>query len=349
VECLRNSRIVTITGPGGIGKTRLAIEVTLRLADEFPNKMVFVPMATVSDASGFAPTLASALNVKEAEGRGLRDGIKTVIAEKPVLLVLDNLEQIINAAVDIADLVSSCLNLKILVPSRTSLKLSSEQAYSLSPLSWPKQVRLASPEEVMTSPATVLFADRATKANPRFKITQENAQAVAEICQRLDGLPLALELAAARIRLLSPDALLQRLNRTLDVLARGPQDAPVRHQTLRATIDWSHSLLSEAEKVLFRRLSVFSGGFTLEGAEETGCGAYGGFVLDDLASLLDQGLVRHADDEDRYTMLQTIKEYAQEKLEVAGESAELSRNHARYFVEIAKHIHQGTQGNQQQK
>jgi predicted ATPase/class 3 adenylate cyclase len=349
VERLSGNQIVTITGPGGIGKTRLAIEVTSRLAGDFAGRLIFVPMATVSDASRFLPALASALNIKEAEGRGYRDGITAVIGDRRALLVLDNLEQIIDSAVDIADLVSSCSNLKILATSRTPLRLSGEQEYPLSPLSLPGQDRLASFEEVLASPAVALFADRAAKANHRFRVTQENAPAVAEICRRLDGLPLALELAAARIRLLSPGVLLQRLDRTLDVLGQGPRDLPARHQTLRATIDWSHSLLSEAEKVLFRRLAVFSGGFTLEGAEKTGCGAEGGFVLDDLASLLDQGLVRHAADEDRYTILQTIKEYAQEKLESAGESAEISRNHARYFQEIARRIHRGTQGDEQLK
>jgi predicted ATPase/class 3 adenylate cyclase/Tfp pilus assembly protein PilF len=347
LSSLEQYRIVTITGPGGIGKTRLSIEVTHRVADDFADRLAFVPMVNILDASGFIPGLASALNIKEAEGRGYRDGITAIIADKKALLVLDNLEQIIDAAVDIAYLVSTCSNLKILATSRTPLKLAAEREFPLSPLSVPQQERLGSFEDVAASPAVALFVDRARKANHRFDLTEENAPTVAEICRRLDGLPLALELAAARIRILSPGALLKRLTHILDVLSRGPRDLPERHQTLRATIDWSHSLLSDAEKMLFRRLAVFSGGFTLEGAEEV-CGNEASImVLDELESLLEKGLVRHADEEDRYFMLQTIKEFALEKLEAAGETAEIKRKHASYFLEIARRTHLGTQGHDQ--
>jgi predicted ATPase/class 3 adenylate cyclase len=347
VSSLEGYRVVTITGPGGIGKTRLAIEVTHRLANDFVGRVTFVPMVSVTDASRFFPFLASALNIKESEGRGFRDGITAIIADKRALLVLDNLEQIIAAAVDIAYLASTCSNLKILATSRMPLKLTAEKEFPLQPLLLPAQERSGSFEDVMASPAVALFADRAKKANHRFDLTEENAPIVAEICRRLDGLPLALELAAARTRILSPDALLKRLTHTLDVLSRGPRDLPERHQTLRATIDWSHSLLSDTEKMLFRRLAVFSGGFTLEGAEEV-CGNEASImVLDELESLLEKGLVRHSGEEDRYFMLQTIKEFAVEKLEAAGETAELRQSHASYFLEIARRIHLGTQGHNQ--
>jgi predicted ATPase len=349
ISYLDEDRVVTITGPGGIGKTRLAIEVTHRVADDFVDRLTFVPMVNILDASGFIPGLARALNVKEAEGRGYRDGITAIIADHKALLILDNLEQIIAAAADIAHLVSACSNLNILATSRTPLKLTSEREFPLSPLSLPEQKGLVSFEDVVASPAVALFADRARKANPRFGLTEENASTVAEICRRLDGLPLALELAAARTRILSPDALLKRLSRTLDVLSRGPRDLPERHQTLRATIDWSHSLLSEQEQVLFRQLAVFSGGFTLEGAEEICSNGTSIMVLDELESLLEKGLVRHAGEEDRYFMLQTIKEYALEKLEAAGEVSGIKRNHASYFLEVAKRIHLGTQGHNQRE
>jgi predicted ATPase len=301
----------------------------------------------VSDASRFIPSLASALNIKEAEGRGFRDGITSVIADKRALLVLDNLEQIITSAVDIADLVSTCPNLKILTTSRMPLKISAEQEYPLEPLSLPERSRLASLEEALASPAVALFADRAKKANHRFQMTLDNAPAVAEICHRLDGLPLAIELAAAKARFLSPESLLMRLTDTLDVLSQGPRDLPERHQTLRATIDWSHTLLSDGEKTLFRRLSVFSGGFTLEGAEAVCLKEDRLVSFDVMASLLEQCLVRRQGTEDRYILLQTIKEYALEKLEDTGELAKFKRNHARYFLDVAKRIHQGTQGKDQ--
>ncbi len=229
VELAREHRVVTITGPGGVGKTRIVVELGRLLAPEFLDGVAFVPLADVTDPAQFLPALADALDVKEAEERTLGDGVVALIGDKKALLLLDNLEQVVAAAPEVAGLIERCPELRIVTTSRTPLRIAAEREYALAPLELP--------------PAIALFVERARSTRGTFELTPENADAVAAVCRRLDGLPLALELAAARLRLLSPEALLERLDHALQVLTSGARDIPERQQTLRATIDWSHSLL----------------------------------------------------------------------------------------------------------
>lgn len=262
VELAREHRVVTITGPGGVGKNRIVVELGRLLAPEFLDGVAFIPLADVTKPADFLPALAGALDVKEAEGRTLGEGVVSLIGDKKALLLLDNLEQIVSAASEVAGLIKRCPELHIVTTSRTPLRISAEREYPLAPLEIPPSSDPAASESLMTYPAIALFVERARSSRGSFELTPDNAAAVATICRRLDGLPLALELAAARLRLLSPQALLARLDHALDVLRSGPRDAPERQQTLRATIDWSHSLLTASEQRLFRRMAVFVGGCT---------------------------------------------------------------------------------------
>ncbi|MBK8652748.1 MAG: tetratricopeptide repeat protein [Haliscomenobacter sp.] len=346
IGLLDTQKIVTLTGTGGMGKTRLALEICHLIKPVYQDGIAFVSMATLTDATEVMPTLAAALDIKDAEGRGLIEGVAALVSDKKALLVLDNLEHVISAAQEIAELSSHCPNLKILCTSRTPLKIKAEQEYALLPLPLPEKSDHSS---LMTYPSIQLFVDRAKRVNKDFELTEDNAIAVTEICHRMDGLPLALELAAARIRILSPEKLLDRLGRALDLLTTGSKDLPERHQTLRATIDWSHSLLNKEEQQLFRRLAAFSGGFTQEAIEaccyENENAAFS--ALDELESLLDKGLIVNMDAGNRFSFLQTIKDFAMEKLKAAGEEEMIFQKHADYYLEIAKTLHLGTQGDKQ--
>ena len=346
VDLLDRHRLVTVTGPGGIGKTRMAIEVCQRLASRFLDGVAFVSLAAVADAADFTPAMAEALDVKEAEGRSLADGVAALIGDKQALLLLDNLEQVVSAAPDVATLVSTCPELRILITSRTPLRIGAEQQYALVPLALPPPEDGREPESTMAYPGIALFVDRAKMAKSGFELTADNAPAIVAVCRRLDGLPLAIELAAARISLLSPEALLQRLDHALDVLVAGPRDRPDRQRTLRATIDWSHSLLSASEKRLFCRMAVFQGGCSLESIEAV-CSEDAGSVLDDLGSLVDEGLIQIAGPSDRFQMLQTIREYALEELQAAAEAELTGHRHAAYFAEVAADIGRGIEGTDQ--
>ena len=319
VDLVRDHRAVTITGPGGVGKTRVLLELGRRLAPEFLDGVALAALADVSDAAGFVSALAEALDVREAEERSLSEGIVALVGERKALLLLDNFEQIVTAAPEVAALLERCPRLRVVTTSRTPLRISAEREYPLAPLDM--------------EPAVALFLERAGAVG--------DADAVAAICRRLDGLPLAIELAAARLRLLSPDALVERLDRALDLLTSGPRDRPVRQQTLRATIDWSHSLLTEAEQRLFRRLAVFAGGCTVADVEAV-CSEPGEVLLDELESLLDNALV-HVDG-GRVRMLQTIGEFAQERLDLADEADEIAARHAHRYAEVAREIRDGIEG-----
>jgi predicted ATPase/class 3 adenylate cyclase len=336
-----DERLVTLTGPGGVGKTRVALQVAARLLDTFPDGVYFVPLASIRDPSLMPSTVAQVLGLREMSGsRAIMDAIQDSVADKRILLVLDNFEQILSAAPLIADLLAACNGLRMLVTSRSVLHLRGEQKFEVPPLAYSNADRSSSAEALSRYPALALFARRAAGARGEFAITGENAAAVAEICRRVDGLPLGIELAAARVRLLTPQALLSRLERRLPILTGGPRDLPQRQRTLRDTIAWSYELLDDAERRLFWRLSVFAGGFTLESAEAVfeADGGLGISVFDGLASLLAQSLVRSYeghDGEPRFTMLETIREYGLERLEESGEAAAIRRRHGEYFVRFA--------------
>ena len=296
-------RLLTLTGPGGTGKTRLGLQAAAETADRFPGGVWWVPLASLRDATLVLETAGRVL--------GASDGLAEHIGEKSLLLLLDNFEHVVDAAAGLSELLAACPNLQLLVTSRELLRLPGEQAYPVPPLE---------PED-----GTELFIARARAARPDF----EPDDGVPELCARLDNLPLALELAAARVRILSPEQLLGRLAQRLDLLKAGRGVDP-RQQTLRATIEWSQDLLDENEQRLFHRLAVFSGGFMLEAAEEV-CDA----DLDTLQSLVDKSLLRIRDD-DRFWMLETIREYALERLEESGEAGELRRRHAEHFLALAE-------------
>jgi predicted ATPase/class 3 adenylate cyclase/tetratricopeptide (TPR) repeat protein len=346
IDLLGRHRVVTVTGPGGIGKTRTAIEVCHRLASRFLDGIAFVSLAAVTDASDFVPAVADALAVKEAEGRSQAEGIVALIGDKQALLLLDNLEQVVSAAPDIAALVTRCPELRIFTTSRTPLRIDAERGYALGPLALPPQGTPEPLESLMAYPAIALFVERAKVARSGFELTPDSAPVVVAVCRRLDGLPLAIELAAARTRLLSPEALLQRLDHALDVLTTGQRDRPDRQQTLRATIDWSHSLLAASEKRLFRRMSVFSAGCSLDAIEAV-CSENSESVLDGLESLVDKALVQTAGPADRFQMLQTIKDFAREELLASGQADEVALRHAVHFGQVAEEIRTGIEGNDQ--
>ena len=331
-ELAREHRLVTITGPGGVGKTRLVVELGRLLAPEFLDGVAFVELADVTEAADFLPAVAEALDVKEAAGRSLGDGLAALLGDKTALLLLDNFEQVVSAAPDVAGLVGRCPGLRIVTTSRTPLRIAAEREYPLATLEPARAIEL--------------FVERARATKREFELAPENADAVAAVCRRLDGLPLALELAAARLRLLSPEALLERLGHALDVLSSGRRDAPGRHQTLRATIGWSHSLLEEPEQRLFRRMAVFAGGCTVADIEAV-CADPAENVLDELESLVDKALVQTDGQGDRLRMLQTIGEYARERLEAAGETGEFAVRHARRYAKVAREIRDGIEGTDQ--
>lgn len=343
VGLAREHRVLTITGPGGVGKTRIMIEVGRVLAPEFLDRVAFVPLADVTRPEDVLSALAAALDVKEAEGRSLGEGIVALIGDGDALLLLDNLEQVVLAAPEVARLVQRCPKLRIVTTSRTPLRIAPEREYPLAPLALPPTPDRDSAEVLLAYPAIALFVDRARSTRPSFEVTLENAAAVAAVCRRLDGLPLALELAAARLRILSPEALLERLDRALEVLTSGPRDSPERQQTLRATIEWSHSLLEASEQRLFRRMAVFAGGCTFADLEAV-CADPGETILDDLESLVDKALVQVDGQGERVRMLQTIGEYARERLEAAGEARPTALEHARRYAELAGKIRDGIEG-----
>lgn len=348
---LRTARLVTLTGPGGTGKTRLSLAAAAGLADAFDDGVVFVSLAPVADPALVPTAVAQALELRENPGQPVAETIKRFLQRRRMLLVLDNFEQVLAAAPFVAELLAACPALAVLVTSRAPLHLSGEQEFPVPPLELPDRRAPWTPEGLAQQEAVALFLDRARAVRPDFVLTPEAARAVAEICLRLDGLPLAIELAAARVKVLSPIAIQLRLGRCFQLLTGGALDRPARHQTLWQTIAWSYDLLGPNEQAFFRRLSVFRGGCTLEAAGQvcmacsgleqvcSGCGDPALEALDAMATLVDRSLLRQEespDGEPRFYMLETIREYGMECLRAAGEDAPVRRAHAEYFLALAE-------------
>ena len=349
-------RLVTLHGPGGIGKTRMAIEVAHHLHQIFSDGVCFVSLATLNDHRLIIPTIAKEIGLLETSAQTLQASLEEYLRERKFLLVLDNFEQVTQAAEVVSGLLARSSNLKILVTSRAVLHLSGEYQFAIPPLTLPDQDQLRSIQAgdysgLSQFSALDLFVQNAQRIRPGFEITPENLIAIAEICRYLDGLPLAIELAAARIKLFTPQAMQARLEKSLQWLTSGARDLPTRQQTLRTTIEWSYSLLEEEEQILFRRLSIFVGGCRLE-AMESICIAGGDLdLLDLLASLVDKSLVQQEDDFDgelRFSMLLTIREYAQELLEASPEAEDLRQRHANYYLHLVEEADPELRGPNQQ-
>ena len=339
-------RLLTLTGPGGVGKTRLAIAVA-QSASGFAGGVEFVDLSSLRHSDLVLPTIAQGLGFRESVDVSPAVQLAGLIGENDVLLVLDNFEQVVSAAPLLSELLAACPKLKALVTSRAALRTMGEHLFPVAPLPVPDVVHPPVLSSLETNDAVALFVLRARQADPAFVLSESNARAVAAICSRLDGLPLALELAAARTSVLAPAALLARLERRLPLLTAGSRSAPDRQRTLRATITWSYDLLSEDDQTLYRRLAVFTGGFSLESAEafverwvsETVSPALSPFVLDGVASLITQCLVRRESappDETRFSMLETIREFGLDQLSECGEIEQAHRLHADYFLNLAE-------------
>jgi predicted ATPase/DNA-binding CsgD family transcriptional regulator len=361
-------RLLTLTGPGGCGKTRLAIEAAAGLLGDYEHGAAFVSLAPVADPAHVPAAIAQALGLQETGSGPLAEVLKNYLREKGILLLLDNFEHLLPAAGLVADLLAACPRLTALATSRAVLRLAAEHDFAVPPLALPEfrpSEDQASVERLAAYDAVRLFVARAQAARADFALTAEHAPVVAEICRRVDGLPLAIELAAARVRLLPPAALLARLERRLPLLTGGPRDLPVRQQTLRATLAWSYDLLAPEEQALFRRLAVFAGGFTIEAAEAVGADggdegprtedeSVGGArtrpsspvlrpsgVLDGLASLADKSLLQRdvsdfEEDEPRFVLLETLREFGLEQLQATGELDAMQRRHAAHYLALAE-------------
>ena len=336
-------RLLTLTGPGGTGKTRLAIASADRALNDFQHGVYFVDLAPLHDALLVMPTIAHLLQVPSSQAAGgLLDAVVRRLQGKRLLLVLDNFEHLLAAAPDVSRLLAECSDLKVLVTSRARLHLRWEHEVPVPPLAMPDLRAASDLSAVSRTPAVALFVERAQAVRPDFQLTVDSVDAVARICVRVDGLPLALELAAARSKTLAPGDLLGLLERRLDPLVGGPDDAVPRQRTLRSTIAWSHDLLTQAERTLFRRLGIFSGGWSLEAAQAV-CPSgvlERPAVLDVLERLVDQSLVQMDDvaGHARYHLLETLRQFAQEQLEACGESDEVGRRHAVYFLGVAEDL-----------
>ncbi len=331
-------RLLTLTGPGGTGKTRLALQAAAELVEDFPHGVFFVALAPIADPTLVLPTIAQTLGLRETGAVSVAANLGHSLAEKRLLLVLDNVEQLVEAAPSLGELLGSAPQLKLLVTSRVPVHVVGEHEFQVPPLDLPDPARLPEVSSLSQYEAVALFIERARAVKADFAVTNANAPAVAELCVRLDGLPLAIELAAARVKLLSPQALLARLGQNFDVLAGGPHDMPARQQTLRATIDWSYHLLGPREQGLFARLAVFYGGCTLDAAAAV-CG--GDDLIAGLAALVDGNMVRQEEQhngEPRFTMLETIRAYALERFETSGEAEVVRRGHARWYAAIDERL-----------
>ena len=350
-------RLLTLTGPPGIGKTSLAVEVAKGLAEDFPDGVYFVPLAPISEPSMVGTAITQALDMKQPGDRAGQTSVTDYLKNRTALLLLDNFEQVVEAAPLVLDLLAACPDVKVLVTSREPLHLRGERQFPVPPLNLPdvgnvSAFERSNVETLLRYPAIELFVERAQAVRSTFELTEENAEAVVAICARLDGLALAIELAAARTKLLRPQDMVARLGATLPLLTGGARDLPARQQTLRAAIEWSYNLLDPAEQMLFSRMGAFVGGCTLPAVEAV-CNSRGDLrvdVLMGLESLLDKSLLRQAvaGDDTRFLMLETIREYALEQLEESGEAAEIRKRHAEYYLALAEGLDAQLIGAEQQ-
>ena len=331
-------RLLTLTGTGGVGKTSLARALAHEGASTFPDGSVFVPLAPIHDPAHVISAIGRALDIRNEGDNPLADAIHAELAGLEMLVVLDNFEHVIESAIVVAEILERCPLLTVLVTSRSSLRLTGEYEYPVEPLVLPSLDLIPPPDELALVPAVALFLQRALKVAPDFQITAENANDIAAICARLDGVPLALQLAGAGLKMLSPDQMLERLENPLDLLVGGPRDVPIRQQTLRQTLDWSFDLLTPSEQRVFMRLSVFAGGATPPVAEAVG-GVPEAGVLTDLIALVDKSLLRRRETiygDARLVMLQTVRAFALERLEASGEAATARAAHADWFIAFAE-------------
>ena len=335
-------RVLTLTGTGGTGKTRLALQVAADLLDDFADGVFFVGLASLADPELVLASVARILDVQGASGEELEENLGRHLRDRQLLLVLDNFEHLLEAAPLVAEIAATASAVKLLVTSRAQLHVAGEHVYTVSPLAMPSSADDV--DRLVQCESVALFSSRARSVRSDFAVTAGNAQPVAAICIALDGLPLAIELAATRVGVLPPAALLERLDSRLRLLKGGARDAPERQRTIRATIDWSYDLLEPQEQRLFVRLAVFAGGCTLESAERI-CGD-GLDVVDGLASLTDSGLARveGTDEEPRFVTLETIREYAVERLDESGEAEELRRRHGEHFLALAEEAEPNLRG-----
>ena len=338
-------RLLTLNGPPGIGKSRISLQVANEIAGSFSGGVAFIPLASISDPALVPVAISQVLGTKHAPHVPALEQVKGFLRAKEMLLVLDNFEQVLDAGPMVGEILDACPDVKMLVTSRAALHVYGEHQFHVPPLDMPGSGSVVTAQALDRYEATALFVQRASVAAPDYVIPDEMAPVVAAICRRLDGLPLAIELAAARVATLSPRAILERLDSRLRLLSMSSLDLPPRQRTLRGAIAWSHNLLDAEQKVLFRRMSVFAGGATLDaiegicgqlasGAEET-CGD----VVDCLTALIDNSLLRREEQvgaELRFSMLPTIQEYAQEELAASGEEALVRRQHATYYLQMAE-------------
>jgi predicted ATPase/class 3 adenylate cyclase len=350
INVLESARLVTLTGPGGTGKTRLALRAASEILDRFPDGVFFVDLAAITDPALVPSAILTTVGPRGGAGpRSELERLQIELRDRDTLLILDNFEQVIEAGAAVAAILSAAPRIRVLATSRAPLRLEGEREIPVAPLDLPGAAEPVLSRDLYGFEAVALFAERATAIDPGFTIDEENAGAIGEICRRLDGLPLAIELAASRLRVLSPSAMLERLDRALPLLSGGPRDLPDRQRTLRDAIEWSDRLLPSAVASLFRRLSVFAGGFTIAAAESI-CGPDGKLetgVLEGIEALLDASLVRRGAPmagPDRFEMLQTIREYGLEQLEHGADAGEVRRRHAHYFLELAEASEAGFRG-----
>lgn len=347
---LKDNRMLTLTGAGGSGKSRLAMRVAADVIDQFLGGVYIVDLAPIRDSQLVIGTIADTLDIREVPGETLIETLKHALVGKRMLLILDNFEHIIDSAHYLSELLSACPHLNIIVTSREILNIYGEQLYNVPPMSIPDPENFGNIEQLLEYESIQLFIQRTRAVKPDFTISEENASSIAEICIRLDGLPLAIELAAARSNLFSPEMIRERLDNRLALLTCGARDVPTRLQTLRGIFDWSYGLLNGGEQILFNRFSVFQGGRTVDSSEAVCAPGLPIDILDGLESLLNKNLLYQEQGklgEPRFYMLETIHEYANEKLAASGEVEEIRQRHTEYFSSLAAEAERGLRGPRQ--